>query len=365
MTVSTPDSTTVRQAAADLERTIVEVKKVIVGQDRVIERLVVSVLARGHVLLEGVPGLAKTLAAETIAVVVGGSFARIQFTPDLLPADLMGTRVYRASTETFDVELGPVFANFVLADEINRAPAKVQSALLEVMAEKQVSIGGVSHPVPQPFLVLATQNPIEHEGVYSLPEAQRDRFLMKVRVEYPTPAEEVEIVQRMGVSPPRPEETLTIGALARLQEIADSVFVAREVVDYAVSLVLASREPERFGLADLDELVAHGASPRASLGLVAAGRALALLRGRSYVVPQDVFDMAPDILRHRLVLSYEALARDVSVEEILARLLSTVPAPRMLPSQDPSAPSSSEAHRPVETVPAGSAMADPWDPSAR
>jgi MoxR-like ATPase len=334
LSTSSPDPS---GAAERLEQTLFEVKKVIVGQDRVVERLLVCLLAKGHALLEGVPGLAKTLAAETIAVVVGGSFTRIQFTPDLLPADVMGTRIYRSSTETFDVELGPVFANFVLADEINRAPAKVQSALLEVMAEHQVSIGGTSFPVPEPFLVLATQNPIEQEGVYPLPEAQRDRFLMKIVVDYPTPAEEVEIVQRMGVTPPQPREALSIGSLAELQVAADQVFVAREVIDYAVSLVLATREPERFGLADLREFISYGASPRASLGLVAAGRALALMRGRSYVLPQDVYDVAPDIFRHRLVLSYEALARDISVDDVLGRLLSTVPAPRVAPSQDPSA----------------------------
>ncbi len=324
-------------AAERLEQTLFEVKKVIVGQDRVVERLLVCVLAKGHALLEGVPGLAKTLAAETMARVVGGTFTRIQFTPDLLPADIMGTRIYRASSETFDVELGPVFANFVLADEINRAPAKVQSALLEVMAEKQVSIGGTSYPVPRPFLVLATQNPIEQEGVYPLPEAQRDRFLMKIVVGYPTPAEEVEIVQRMGVTPPEPREALSIESVAELQHVADAVFVAREVIDYAVSLVLATREPERFGLGDLRELISFGSSPRASLGLVAAGRALALLRGRTYVLPQDVFDVAPDVLRHRIVLSYEALARDIGVDDVLGRLLSTVPAPRVAPSQDHSA----------------------------
>ena len=330
-----PTNTVDFAAAADrLEQTLFEVKKVIVGQDRVVERLLICLLAKGHTLLEGVPGLAKTLAAETMAVVVGGSFARIQFTPDLLPADIMGTRIYRSSTESFDVELGPVFANFVLADEINRAPAKVQSALLEVMAEHQVSIGGTSYKVPEPFLVLATQNPIEQEGVYPLPEAQRDRFLMKIVVDYPTPSEEVEIVQRMGVRPPKPRESLSIEALALLQDVAEQIFVAREVVDYAVSLVLATRNPERFGLVDLRELIAYGASPRASLGLVAAGRAMALLRGRSYVLPQDVFDVAPDILRHRLVLSYEALARDLSVDDVLGRLLSTVPAPRVAPSQD-------------------------------
>lgn len=375
MTAAIPESATVSRAAEELERTIFEVKKVIVGQDRVIERLLVCVLARGHALLEGVPGLAKTLAAETMSTVVGGSFARIQFTPDLLPADLMGTRIYRASTESFDVELGPVFANFVLADEINRAPAKVQSALLEVMAEKQVSLGGRSYPVPRPFLVLATQNPIEQEGVYPLPEAQRDRFLMKIQVEYPTPAEEIEIVQRMGVNPPEPRELLTIERMAELQAIADEVFVAREVVDYAVSLVLATREPEWFGLGELREFIAHGASPRASLGLVAAGRALALLRDRTYVLPQDVFDVAPDVLRHRLVSSYEALARDVSIEEVLGRLLSTVPAPPLGPARESVTPPppnppidavrAASTSTPTSTPPSNSAPAsesDPWRP---
>jgi MoxR-like ATPase len=355
----------VGEAAERLEQTLFEVKRVIVGQDRVVERLLVCVLAKGHSLLEGVPGLAKTLAAETMARVVGGSFARIQFTPDLLPADVMGTRIYRSGTESFDVELGPVFANFVLADEINRAPAKVQSALLEVMAERQVSIGGTSYPVPQPFLVLATQNPIEQEGVYPLPEAQRDRFLMKIVVGYPTPAEEVEIVQRMGVQAPQPREVLTVERLADMQAVADRVFVAREVVDYAVSLVLATREPERFGLADLRELVTYGASPRASLGLVAAGRALALMRGRTYVLPQDVFDVAPDILRHRLVLSYEALARDIGVDDVLARFLSTVPAPRVAPSQDRSAvsvPARPQPAPPPATAPAPTGLGEPTGP---
>lgn len=348
---------TAATAAERLEQTIFEVKKIIVGQDRVVERLLICLLAKGHALLEGVPGLAKTLAAETLATVVGGSFARIQFTPDLLPADIMGTRIYRQGTESFDVELGPVFVNFVLADEINRAPAKVQSALLEVMAEHQVSIGGKTFPVPQPFLVLATQNPIEQEGVYPLPEAQRDRFLMKIVVDYPSPAEEVEIVQRMGVAPPQPHESLSIEQLGLLQGAAEQVFVAREVVDYAVSLVFATREPERFGMADLKPLLSFGASPRASLGLVAAGRALALLRGRPYVLPQDIYDVAPDIFRHRLVLSYEALAQDVGVEDVLGRILATVPAPRVAPSQDPSA-----HHQPAP--PAWGATAAPAQPTA-
>jgi MoxR-like ATPase len=322
-------------AAPMLEAALFEIKKVIVGQDRMIERLAVCLLARGHCLLEGVPGVAKTLAVETLARVTGGTFARLQFTPDLLPADIVGTRIYRASNERFDIELGPVFANFVLADEINRAPAKVQSALLEIMAEKQVSIGGQTFPAPDPFLVLATQNPIESEGVYPLPEAQRDRFLMKIVVGYPTPAEEVAIVHRMGISAPSVEQVLDVDKLKALQDAADRIYVDRGVVDYAVNLVLATRDPASFGLHELHELVGYGASPRASIGLVRAGRALALLRGRTYALPQDVFDVAPDVLRHRLVLSYEAMARDLTPDHLLARVLSTVPAPRIAPSQDP------------------------------
>jgi MoxR-like ATPase len=316
-----------------LERALFEIKKVIVGQDRAIERLFVCLLSGGHVLLEGVPGLAKTLAVETLSRVVGGDFARLQFTPDLLPADIVGTRIYRGSTESFDIELGPIFVNFVLADEINRAPAKVQSALLEVMAEHHVSIGGKTFDVPQPFLVLATQNPIESEGVYPLPEAQRDRFMMKVVIGYPTPTEELEIVHRMGVHPPQAEEVLSLDDLRKAQTAAQQIYVDHGVVDYAVSLVLATRNPERYNLPELSELLSFGASPRASLALVAGARALALLRGRTYALPQDVFDIAPDVLRHRLVLSYEALAQGLSTDQILARLLSTVPAPRLSPAQ--------------------------------
>jgi MoxR-like ATPase len=334
---------------ARLEEALFEVKKVIVGQDRAIERLLVCLLARGHALLEGVPGLAKTLAAETLATVVGGTYTRLQFTPDLLPADITGTRIYRASSERFDVELGPIFANFVLTDEINRAPAKVQSALLEVMAEHHVSIGGQTFDVPTPFLVLATQNPIESEGVYPLPEAQRDRFLMKIVIGYPSPAEEIEIVHRMGVHPPHASQVLDLPTLLALQDLADDVYVDHGVVEYAVSLVLATRHPGQFQLPELDEFIAFGASPRASLGLVAAGRALALLRGRSYALPQDVYDVAPDVLRHRLVPSYEALAQGLTVEHLLTRLLSTVPAPRVSPAQDPVAAAS--APTPPPTVP--------------
>jgi MoxR-like ATPase len=319
--------------AALLEKALFEVKKVIVGQDQAIERLLTCLLARGHVLLEGVPGVAKTLASETLAKVVGGSFVRIQFTPDLLPADIVGTRIYRGSSESFDVELGPVFANFVLTDEINRAPAKVQSALLEVMAERHVSIGGETFPVPDPFLVLATQNPIESEGVYQLPEAQRDRFLMNVPVGYPSPSEEVEIVHRMGVAPPAGTQVLSPEEVLELQAAADAVYVDPGVVDYAVNVVFATREPADHGMSDLTGMIAYGASPRASLGLVAAGRALALLRGRDYALPQDVFDVAPDVLRHRLVLSYEALADGVDVNDVLIRVLSTVPAAPVAPAR--------------------------------
>ncbi len=315
------------RGSAELHAVTQEVKRVIVGQDRVVERLLVGLLARGHLLLEGVPGLAKTLAMETLALAVGGTFARIQFTPDLLPADITGTRVWRQSAESFDVELGPVFVNFLLADEINRAPAKVQSALLEVMAEHQVSIGGKTHPVPEPFLVMATQNPIESEGVYPLPEAQRDRFLMKILIDYPSPTEEAEIVRRHGVTPPEAQLTLDAGTLLDLQRAADEVTLDHGTLQYAVDVVQATRDPAGYGLPDLVDYVSYGASPRATLGLIAAGRALALVRRRDFVVPQDVFDVAPDVLRHRLVLSYEALAQGVEVDHVLARLLSTVPAP--------------------------------------
>ena len=319
-----------------LERALVELRRVIVGQERLVERLVVALVAGGHCLLEGPPGLAKTLSVRTLAATTGGTFSRVQFTPDLLPADITGTRIYRASSEEFDVELGPVFANFVLADEINRAPAKVQSALLEVMGEGQVTIGGETFEAPKPFLVLATQNPIESEGVYSLPEAQRDRFLMKVLVDYPTGAEEIEIIRRMGTVPPTVEQVLEVDDLVAWQKRALTMIVDQGVLEYAVNLVLATRTPAVYGLDDLTPMIEFGASPRASLGLVSAGRAMALLRGRDYVVPQDVFDVAPDVLRHRIVPSYEALATEMNVEQILVRILSTVPAPIISPStQDP------------------------------
>jgi MoxR-like ATPase len=323
---------------------------VIVGQDRMIERMFVALLARGHCLLEGVPGVAKTLAVETLAQVVGGSFARIQFTPDLVPADIVGTRIYRQSSERFDIELGPVFVNFLLADEINRAPAKVQSALLEVMAEQQVSVGGQTFEVPRPFLVMATQNPIEQEGVYPLPEAQRDRFLMKINVGYPTDVEEREIVYRMGVSPPQPATVLSPGGLITLQDKADGVFVHNALVDYTVRLVLATRFPAEHGMNDVAQLIQYGASPRASLGIVRAARALALMRGRDYVLPQDVQDVAPDILRHRLVLSYDALADNIPADRIIERVLSTVALPAVAPRQH-AVPTNSHHLPPVPSYP--------------
>ena len=323
--------------AALLERTVFEVKRVIVGQDRLVERMLVGLLAKGHLLIEGVPGVAKTLAVETFARVVGGTFSRIQFTPDLVPSDLLGTRIYRVGREQFDIELGPVVANFVLTDEINRAPAKVQSALLEVMAERHVSIGGKTFPMPDPFLVMATQNPIENEGVYPLPEAQRDRFLFKLLVGYPEPDEEREIVYRMGVVPPVPQQVLPVGELVRLQNVASNVFVHHALVDYVVRLVFATRTPAEHGLTEVAGWLSYGASPRASLGIIAAARALALVRGRDFVVPQDVIDVSADVLRHRLVLSYDALADGIPVEVILGRLLQAIPLPQVSPYTHPGA----------------------------
>lgn len=323
-----------RQAAAELEQVLFEIKKVIVGQEHMVERLMVALLARGHILLEGVPGLAKTLAVSTLAKSIGGTFVRLQFTPDLLPSDLVGTRIWKSSEERFDTEWGPVFANLVLTDEINRAPAKVQSALLEVMAERQVSIGGVTKALPSPFLVLATQNPIESEGVYTLPEAQRDRFLMKVTVSYPSPTEELEIVRRMGVNPPEAHEVMSIADLEHYQRLADDVYVDAAVAQYAVDLVMATREPALRSLPELAPLIEFGVSPRATLGLIAAGKALALLRGRTYVTPQDVFDVGRDVLRHRIMISYEALAKGLSADDILNRILAVVPAAEVSPREN-------------------------------
>jgi MoxR-like ATPase len=332
-TVKPPEAEPTPPPAVTLEHVLFEVKRVVVGQDRMVERMLVCLLARGHCLLEGVPGVAKTLSVSTLAQAIGGTFARLQFTPDLVPSDVVGTRVYRMGREQFDVELGPVFANFVLADEINRAPAKVQSALLEVMAEQQVSLGGKSYPVPSPFLVLATQNPIESEGVYPLPEAQRDRFLMRVLVPYPTASDELEIVRRMGGHPPHASQVLSLGELQALQEATLDVFVHHAVAEYAVRLVLATREPLRFGVPEISGMLAYGASPRGSLGLIAAARALALLRGRDYVVPSDVTDVAPEVLPHRLVLSYEALADGIAPEAVIERVLAATPQPVVTPGQ--------------------------------
>ncbi|WP_297625972.1 AAA family ATPase [Nocardia sp.] len=334
-TVSTvkdaPPPNTLERDVQTLEKAIYEVKRVIVGQDRLVERLLVGVLARGHVLLEGVPGIAKTLAVETFAKVVGGSFSRVQFTPDLVPTDLVGTRIYRQGREEFDTELGPVVANFVLADEINRAPAKVQSALLEVMAERHVTIGGKTYPMPNPFLVMATQNPIESEGVYALPEAQRDRFLFKVVVDYPSVEEEREIIYRMGVTPPEAKPVLDPAEVVRLQQVAANTFVHHALVDYVVRVIAATRKPADFGMHDVAGWIAYGASPRASLGIIAAARAVALIRGRDYVVPQDVVEVIPDVLRHRLVLSYDALADEVSPDDVINRVLQTVGLPQVAP----------------------------------
>lgn len=312
-----------------LERAIYEVKRVIVGQDKLVERILVGLLAKGHILLEGVPGVAKTLAVETFATVVGGTFSRVQFTPDLVPTDLIGTRIYRQGREEFDTELGPVVANFLLADEINRAPAKVQSALLEVMAERHVSIGGTTYPMPNPFLVMATQNPIENEGVYPLPEAQRDRFLFKVLVDYPSVEEEREIVYRMGNVPPTAGRVLDPETMIRLQSTAANVFVHHALVDYVVRVINATRRPAELGLDDVATWLSYGASPRATLGIVAAARALALVRGRDYVVPADIVEIIPDVLRHRLVLSYDALADEVDADQVIARVLQTVGLPQV------------------------------------
>ena len=304
-----------------------ELGQVIVGQDRVVDRLLVAVLADGHVLLEGAPGLGKTLLLATLARILGGSFNRIQFTPDLIPSDIVGTRIFRPSSEAFDVEPGPILANIVLVDEINRAPARVQSALLEAMAERQVTVGGRTFAMPRPFLVVATQNPVESEGVYPLAEAQRDRFLMRVPVDYPTPTEERAIVARMADQPPQAARLLDAADVVDLQDAAQRVTVDEAAVDYAIRLVLATRDPAAHDLPKLVGLLEYGASPRASLGLVRSARAMALLRGRERAVPQDVYDVAYDILNARLALSYRALAEGFTIDDVLVELLTTVPAP--------------------------------------
>jgi len=322
------DSARVRAEAREaLQEALHEMKRVIVGQDAMLERLLVNLLAGGHVLLEGVPGLAKTLTVKTLAAVLGGTYSRVQFTPDLVPADLVGTRVWRPDTGTFDTELGPIFTNFLLADEINRAPAKVQSALLEVMQEQQVTIGGKTYEVPRPFVVMATQNPIESEGTYPLPEAQVDRFLMKILVEYPSVGEEASVVGRSLAAPADVRKCLALDDLRRYGQVTQSVLVDRDAIGYAVALADATRHPERHGLADLKPMIEFGASPRGPIGLVQAARVLALLRGRGHVVSEDVRDLAPDVLRHRVVLSYDALSEGVTADQLLERVLEAVGEP--------------------------------------
>ena len=310
-----------------MEKVLYEVKKVIVGQDHLLERMVVALLARGHILVEGVPGLAKTMAIKTLAESIGGEFKRIQFTPDLVPADLVGTRIYNQKVGKFETSLGPVFTNLLLADEINRAPAKVQSALLEVMQERQVTIGRETHQVPNPFLVLATQNPIETEGTYALPEAQVDRFMLKVVIGYPSPTEEFVIVERMTGALQAVQKILTTDELLDLQKKADKVYVDPALMEYAVRMVTATRKPEEVGLRDLQKYIMFGASPRASINLILTARALAFVRGRNYALPQDVLDMALDVMRHRIVLSYEALSDNVSGDDIIMKVLDRIPIP--------------------------------------
>jgi MoxR-like ATPase len=316
-------------ARAMLEATHFEIKRVIVGQEELLERVFVALLAGGHLLIEGVPGLAKTLTVKTVADVVGGSFSRIQFTPDLVPADLVGTRIIRPDSAKFDTELGPVFSNFLLADEINRAPAKVQSALLEVMQERQVTIGKESYRVPHPFLVMATQNPIESEGTYTLPEAQLDRFLMKVVVDYPDFLEETSIVHRSLQATEEIEQVLSLDQLVAFQGIVSSIYVEPSLIEYAVRLASATRRPGNYGLTELAPYIAFGASPRGAIGLLHAARAMALIRGRNYVLPQDLQAMAKDVLRHRLILTYEALAEEISADKVLDEVFGAVKAPEI------------------------------------
>ncbi|HEY0817162.1 MAG TPA: MoxR family ATPase [Rhizobacter sp.] len=315
------------KTATLMEQILYEVKRVVVGQDRFLERVMVAMLAQGHLLVEGVPGLAKTLTVKTLATALRGSFKRIQFTPDLVPADLVGTRIYNQKTGDFTTSLGPVFANLLLADEINRAPAKVQSALLEVMQERQVTIAGETHKVPSPFLVMATQNPIETEGTYPLPEAQVDRFMMKVVVDYPTEEEEFVIVERVTGDPVSIAPIASTGQLAELQHECRKVYVDPSLVQYAVKIVGATRTPARHGLQELAKYISFGASPRATIGLIEGARAMAMLRGRNYALPEDVADLVGDVLRHRLVLSYEALADGMNADQLIQRITAKLPKP--------------------------------------
>lgn len=317
----------VKETAVVMERVLYEVKRVVVGQDQFLERMLVAILAQGHLLIEGVPGLAKTLTVNTLAKAIQGSFKRIQFTPDLLPADLVGTQIYNQKTSEFSTVLGPVFANLLLADEINRAPAKVQSALLEVMQERQVTIAGQTHKVPSPFLVMATQNPIETEGTYPLPEAQVDRFMMKVLIGYPKEEEEFVIVQRVIGPAIDIAAVATTEQIAALQHQSRQGYVDPSLIQYAVKLVSATRDPARFGLSDIARYLTFGASPRATIGLIEGARALAFLRGRGYVLPQDVVDLVQDVLRHRLVLSYEALSDGLSADQLIEQILRVVAVP--------------------------------------
>ncbi|HEY4957567.1 MAG TPA: MoxR family ATPase [Caldimonas sp.] len=321
------DDAASEERIAPLERVLYEVKKVIVGQDHLLERMVVALLARGHLLVEGVPGLAKTMAIKTLASSIGGDFKRIQFTPDLVPSDLVGTRIYNQKTGEFSTSLGPVFTNLLLADEINRAPAKVQSALLEVMQERQVTIGRETFNVPDPFLVLATQNPIETEGTYPLPEAQVDRFMMKVLVDYPSEEEEFVIAQRVTGTPVTMTPIASMGQLAELQQECRKVYVDPSLMQYAVKLVSATRRPERYDLADIAKYLTFGASPRATIGLIEGARALAFMRGRAYALPEDMTGLVGDVLRHRLVLSYEALTEGLDADAIVDRVMKRIPIP--------------------------------------
>src|SRR5208283_6000223 len=313
--------------AAQMERILYEVKKIVVGQDHFLERVLVAILAQGHLLVEGVPGLAKTLTVKTLARTIRGSFKRIQFTPDLVPADLVGTRIYNQKTGDFSTSLGPVFANLLLADEINRAPAKVQSALLEVMQERQVTIGGDTFKVAEPFLVMATQNPIETDGTYPLPEAQVDRFMMKVLVDYPSEAEEFVIVQRMTGALAEVAPVVTTEQVIALRTACEGVCVDPLLMQYAVRLAAATRNPEAFGVPDIARYIVYGASPRASINLIIGARALAFVRGRTYVIPQDVSDLVHDVMRHRIIPSYEALSDGVTTDDILQKVMQAVPAP--------------------------------------
>jgi MoxR-like ATPase len=314
-----------------LEPTLYQVKKTIVGQDGLLERMLVALLARGHLLVEGVPGLAKTMAIKTLARAIGGQFQRIQFTSDLVPADVVGTRIYNQRDGEFQVSFGPVFTNLLLADEINRAPAKVQSALLEVMQERQVTIGRETFPAPDPFLVMATQNPIESEGTYPLPEAQLDRFMFKVLVGYPSTTQEYVVVERMISAPERPEPVIDTAALLEFQRATDAVYVDPQIIEYAVRISTATRDFASVGLPELARYVTFGASPRASINMVLAAKALAFLRGRDYALPADARELARDVLRHRIVLSYEALADDVSPDALLDPLLNAVALPQVEP----------------------------------